>query len=928
LCTDTQAITLNANPTRAGYEFAGWEDQSGTLVVDANAGTAGIQTTVTATRFIFSANWTAVSYTVTYVSSGSAAPTQGSLTIGQSFTIGSAVTRTGYTFDGYSDGTNIFLPGATYVVGSANITLTALWIADVYTVSYDWNGSTGTATASSTYTVGTSSDISFPVVGNQVRTNYSFDGWALSRNGTRLSGSTLTPTASVTLFARWTIDVFTVTYSVQGGTGIPGSATTDAGGSVTLPRPTRNHYVFLGWYDASTGGSLVSLADVLYTPSASVTLYARWRQSSLTGFTDAQLTRVFSTAKASSSEDRTFSFNTTGGYGMSVFVPKEALPNNTELGFYLAASPSATAKNAVSGTINYVLSVVIAWTDPTGDVPDTPPGSPILVTITDSKIKAGAIVYSQLAGRVVELGRATQNGSVTVSITSDPEIFVVQSKPTVPTGVSATDSISGVSTVTWSAPSDMGGSDLIFYTVMTSGVQVCRTSQTSCSASGLNDTTRYSFTVTATNSVGTSDVSSSSNLINSPTAPTPPQSSSSGATNQSVSSEPDLVVDLKLQEVTKVQSTDALLAVTLKWPGKAFKVKFCISKITTKCQFTEVVSINSLEGQTLTADGELYISTLISGLSPRSEYQAFASLVSENVRGSSDVRSIKTPSGIAVKISGSTTLTLGEQLQVNLDVSGKGTLVSARATGLPAGVAIKRSATRAEVFGKPRKTGVYFATITITDSFRQVTKFPLTVIVNETNTTAFVSGAIYKPVSSTSTEFSWRLNTPVEVTEVKLGSTIICSTSSTICLVPQLFGPKSELQIFATSSSGIVSNPVLPTYVAPEKLVEVGTVNFALNSIMLTTVQKNSLKKVAADMESKGFTQLSVYGYSDKTGSKALNDKLSLARANAVYRYLKILLADKILSVRLIGKGFSDPVASNLTPQGREANRRAVVFVG
>jgi outer membrane protein OmpA-like peptidoglycan-associated protein len=81
-------------------------------------------------------------------------------------------------------------------------------------------------------------------------------------------------------------------------------------------------------------------------------------------------------------------------------------------------------------------------------------------------------------------------------------------------------------------------------------------------------------------------------------------------------------------------------------------------------------------------------------------------------------------------------------------------------------------------------------------------------------------------------------------------------------------------------------------------------------------------------MESKGFTQLSVYGYSDKTGSKALNDKLSLARANAVYRYLKILLADKILSVRLIGKGFSDPVASNLTPQGREANRRAVVFVG
>ena len=520
LCTNTQPITLNANPTRPGYEFANWEDQTGTLVADANTGTAGTQTTVTATRFIFSANWTAISYIVTYVSSGSAAPTQNSLPIGQSFVVGSAVTRTGYTFNGWNDGTNTYLPNATYVVGSTNITLTALWIADVYVVNYDWNGSTGTATSASTYIVGTSSDISLPVVGNQVKTNYSFDGWSLTRNGTKLSGSTYLPTASATLFARWVIDVYTVTYSVQGGTGIAGSATTDAGGSVTLPRPTRNNYVFLGWYDASTGGSLVSLADVSYTPSATVILYARWRLSSLTGFTDAQLTRVFPAAKASSSEDRTFDFNTTGGYGMSVFVPKEALPDNTELGFYLAASPSATAKSAITGTIKYVLSVVIAWTDPTGNVPDTPPGSPIRVTITDPSIKAGAIVYSQIAGNVVELGRATQNGSVTVNITSDPEIFLIQSKPTVPTGVSATDSAAGVSTVTWSAPSDMGGSELIFYTVTSAGSQVCRTSQTSCSASGLTDTTRYSFTVTATNGVGTSDASAASNLIN-PPAPTP-----------------------------------------------------------------------------------------------------------------------------------------------------------------------------------------------------------------------------------------------------------------------------------------------------------------------------------------------------------------------------------------------------------------------
>jgi len=1006
LCTSNQAITLNAAPTRAGYQFAGWEDQSGTAVVDTNSGTTGVQTTVTSTRFIFSANWTAVSYTVTYVSSGSAAPTQASLTIGQSFAVGTAVTRTGYTFNGYSDGTNTYLPGATYVVGSANITLTALWIADVYTVTYDWNGSTGTATSASTYTVGTSGDITLPSQGNQAKTNYSFDGWSLTRNGTKLSGSTYVPTSSVTLYARWVIDIYTVTYSVQGGTGIASTATTDAGGSVTLPLPTRNHYVFQGWYDASTGGSLVSLANVSYTPSASVTLYARWRQSSLTGFTDAQLTRVLETAKASSTQDRTFTFNTSGGYSVSVFVPKEALPNNTELGFYLAASPSATARTRVTGTINYVLSVVIAWVDPTGDVPDTPAGSPIRVTITDTSIKAGAIVYSQIAGQVVELGRATQNGTVTVNITSDPEIFVVQSKPTAPTGVSATDSSGGVSNVTWTAPSDMGGSELIFYAVTSSGVEVCRTAQTSCSASGLTDTTRYSFTVTATNGVGTSDASAASNLINPPvTTPpvtTPPVTTPPVTTPTTPAPEPtpvpvvvapafetpnfarsvvfaddkfelpgktttgstlkwrstsaacsvtavgtitwnstglcsliaavgaaEIAYAIQIDPRTEVtlQETAALNA-TVKWPGQSFDVKFCVGKSTNKCLFSKVVSVSSLTGQTLTADGDIYLSTIISGLTPRNEYEVFATVLATNKSLNSNLRSIKTPAGIAVNTTGATTVTLGQDLSVALDITGEGSVTSLRATGLPAGVALTKTSSGATISGKPRATGVYFVSVKMTDSFRQITEVPITISVNTIEAVDLISGAIYRPANAKSTLVSWKSIAPTKETVVKLGAATVCTTTATTCVVNQLLGPNSTLQIIATGISGAIANPVLPNYVAPKKLVEVGTANFATNSTKLTAAQKNSLKKVAADMEAKGFTQLTVYGYSDQTGTKATNDKISLARATAIYSHLKVLLAEKQLTVTLIGKGFKDPVASNATAKGRAANRRAVVSIG
>jgi len=156
----------------------------------------------------------------------------------------------------------------------------------------------------------------------------------------------------------------------------------------------------------------------------------------------------------------------------------------------------------------------------------------------------------------------------------------------------------------------------------------------------------------------------------------------------------------------------------------------------------------------------------------------------------------------------------------------------------------------------------------------------------------------------------------------------MCTTTTTSCVVKQLLGPKSTLQILATNPQGAVANPVLPIYVAPKKLVEVGTANFATNSTKLTTAQKNALKKVAAAMEAKGFTQLTVYGYSDKTGTKATNDKISLARATAIYSYLKVLLAEKQLTVTLIGKGFKDPVASNATAKGRAANRRAVVSIG
>ena len=85
LCTNGQSITANAAPTRAGYNFTGWVDQSG------NAIAAGTQFTVSTGTYLLYATWQPINYTVTYVANGGlgAAPTQSALHYGDTFTIGS-----------------------------------------------------------------------------------------------------------------------------------------------------------------------------------------------------------------------------------------------------------------------------------------------------------------------------------------------------------------------------------------------------------------------------------------------------------------------------------------------------------------------------------------------------------------------------------------------------------------------------------------------------------------------------------------------------------------------------------------------------------------------------------------------------------------------------------------------------------------------
>jgi hypothetical protein len=93
-----------------------------------------------------------------------------------------------------------------------------------------------------------------------------------------------------------------------------------------------------------------------------------------------------------------------------------------------------------------------------------------------------------------------------VTITPDP--------PGTPTATAGTTSAA----VSWSAPAYNGGSAVTGYTVTANpGGQTCTsTGATSCTVTGLTSGTAYTFTVTATNSIGTSANSPASNQITVP----------------------------------------------------------------------------------------------------------------------------------------------------------------------------------------------------------------------------------------------------------------------------------------------------------------------------------------------------------------------------------------------------------------------------
>jgi len=107
-------------------------------------------------------------------------------------------------------------------------------------------------------------------------------------------------------------------------------------------------------------------------------------------------------------------------------------------------------------------------------------------------------------------------------------------------------------------------------------------------------------------------------------------------------------------------------------------------------------------------------------------------------------------------------------------------------------------------------------------------------------------------------------------------------------------------------------------------LIMPGNITFAVNKSDIRPDFYSVLNSVAQALREYDQTTVRISGYTDSTGALSLNQRLSEDRANSVRTYL---LAQGIASGRIDSAGYgpANPIASNASEEGRQANRRVEI---
>ena len=247
---ETTTFTLN-NPTKAGYDFAGWKLNGvgeAMMTVTITQGSTG--------NLAYTATWTPTVYNIVYTDGGTATPANPTTYTIETptFTLTNP-TKTGHTFKGWKlNGVGDAMMTVTITQGSTgHIAYTATWQVNQYTITFDSNGGTEIDAIKQDY----ATEVVAPT--NPERTGYTFAGWTPGVPAT-------IPAENITCVAQWTINQYTITFNTAGGSVIAPIVQDYATAVVAPANPTRDGYTFAGW-DKAIPATI---------PAENVTINATW----------------------------------------------------------------------------------------------------------------------------------------------------------------------------------------------------------------------------------------------------------------------------------------------------------------------------------------------------------------------------------------------------------------------------------------------------------------------------------------------------------------------------------------------------------------------------------------------------------------------------------------------------------------------------
>ncbi|MBQ4215142.1 MAG: InlB B-repeat-containing protein, partial [Bacteroidales bacterium] len=187
------------------------------------------------------------------------------------------VVRDGFTFGGWFTNASCTSDEVTEipVTATGEQTFYAKWTANSYTVTLNKNNGTINSGNVTSYLYGVGATLPIDIT----RNGYTFGGWYTnsSYTGSQVTSISTTEYGNKTYYAKWTKNIYTITFVTNNGT-INASNVTQYtyGVGATLPtNVTKTGHAFEGWYtnDSYAGESVSAISN---TTTGDKTFYAKW----------------------------------------------------------------------------------------------------------------------------------------------------------------------------------------------------------------------------------------------------------------------------------------------------------------------------------------------------------------------------------------------------------------------------------------------------------------------------------------------------------------------------------------------------------------------------------------------------------------------------------------------------------------------------